>query len=305
MALLDSVPCTTDADAGRPIRTADPVGGRLGDLVLLGVATVVAMVGPTGLTLFDPREDIVEYVSIFAVPLLLGWLAMLFADGQPTPATSSARDRGVQARHQGVRVQCRTGRHRLLPDRASRCRAASSSSRSSSGLRCSSWVAWPSGASSSGASPRAPQEGVVIAGNPSTSTRWRRCCAGSPGWLHRPGGADHAGNHARRDPAGIPVLGTHRPGRHGRSRRRTPTSSSSPTGRSRAPTTCAARCGTWRHCRAGHRRAEPHRRLQRAAQGAAGGRAPAGAPGVAADPCTPRTGPSGSSTSRLDGACSS
>ena len=39
------------------------------------------MVGRQQLTFFDPRDDVVDYVSVGAVPLLVGWLAMLLAVG--------------------------------------------------------------------------------------------------------------------------------------------------------------------------------------------------------------------------------
>jgi len=51
------------------------------DLCLLAVATIAAMVGRQTLTFFDPREDIVDYVTMVAAPLLLGWVMLLVAVG--------------------------------------------------------------------------------------------------------------------------------------------------------------------------------------------------------------------------------
>jgi exopolysaccharide biosynthesis polyprenyl glycosylphosphotransferase len=58
-----------------------PAAAAIFDLVLLAVATMAAMLGRQQLGLFDPRDDIVDYVAIAAVPLLVGWLAMLRAVG--------------------------------------------------------------------------------------------------------------------------------------------------------------------------------------------------------------------------------
>ena len=58
-----------------------PMAAAIGDLLVLAFATFAAMLGRQTLTVFDPRDDIVDYVSIGALPLLVGWLAMLLAVG--------------------------------------------------------------------------------------------------------------------------------------------------------------------------------------------------------------------------------
>ncbi len=51
------------------------------DLLLLAVATVVAILGRQHLGVFEPRSDVVEYVSQAAAPLLAGWLVAVLAFG--------------------------------------------------------------------------------------------------------------------------------------------------------------------------------------------------------------------------------
>src|SRR3954447_18450970 len=53
------------------------VGAAVGDVVWLAVATVVAMLGRQRIEFFDPRNDISTYVLVAAVPIVVGWLAVL------------------------------------------------------------------------------------------------------------------------------------------------------------------------------------------------------------------------------------
>jgi exopolysaccharide biosynthesis polyprenyl glycosylphosphotransferase len=58
-----------------------PLAAAVGDFALLAAATVIAMIGRQQLTFFDPRSDVGRLVTVAAAPLLVGWLAMLFAVG--------------------------------------------------------------------------------------------------------------------------------------------------------------------------------------------------------------------------------
>ena len=58
-----------------------PLAAAIGDLVVLVVATLIAMIGRQELTWFDPRTDVVDFVSVAALPLVVGWMAMLLAVG--------------------------------------------------------------------------------------------------------------------------------------------------------------------------------------------------------------------------------
>ena len=48
---------------------------------MLTLAVFIAMIGRQELTFFDPRDDVVDFVSVAAGPLLIGWAAMLLAVG--------------------------------------------------------------------------------------------------------------------------------------------------------------------------------------------------------------------------------
>jgi exopolysaccharide biosynthesis polyprenyl glycosylphosphotransferase len=77
MALLDSaVLRMARVDSSGSARLI-PLAAAIGDLFLLAVATIAAAVGRQQLAFFDSRDDIVDYVALGAVPLLVGWLAML------------------------------------------------------------------------------------------------------------------------------------------------------------------------------------------------------------------------------------
>ncbi len=67
----------------QPSRSARwiPIVAGVGDLFMLACATFVAMVGRQRLQVFDARTDIVDYVTVAAGPLLIGWLLMLIAVG--------------------------------------------------------------------------------------------------------------------------------------------------------------------------------------------------------------------------------
>ena len=59
-----------------------PMAAAIGDLLLLAVRDASRRCSDaSSSTFFDPRDDIVDYVSVGAVPLLVGWLAMLRAVG--------------------------------------------------------------------------------------------------------------------------------------------------------------------------------------------------------------------------------
>jgi exopolysaccharide biosynthesis polyprenyl glycosylphosphotransferase len=58
-----------------------PLAAAIGDFILLALTVVIAMVGRQQLTFFDPRTDVVDFVSVAAGPLLVGWAAMLIAVG--------------------------------------------------------------------------------------------------------------------------------------------------------------------------------------------------------------------------------
>jgi exopolysaccharide biosynthesis polyprenyl glycosylphosphotransferase len=62
-----------------------PLLAALSDLLLLAVATLTAMLGRQHLGVFEPRGDVVEYVSQAAAPLLVGWLAAVLALGGYAP----------------------------------------------------------------------------------------------------------------------------------------------------------------------------------------------------------------------------
>jgi len=77
MALLDiAVRRRARADSFRSARLVPLLAGIV-DLSLLSVSTVVAMLGRQHIAFFDPRDDIVDFVSLAAIPLLLGWLVVL------------------------------------------------------------------------------------------------------------------------------------------------------------------------------------------------------------------------------------
>ncbi len=80
MTLLDSA---VRRMTGQPSHSARliPLASAIGDFAVLAVATMVAMIGRQELTWFDARDDIIGFVSAAAVPLLIGWLAMLLAVG--------------------------------------------------------------------------------------------------------------------------------------------------------------------------------------------------------------------------------
>jgi exopolysaccharide biosynthesis polyprenyl glycosylphosphotransferase len=81
MALLDSaVRRMAHVDAYRSARLVPLLAGLV-DFAVLVVSTVVAMLGRQHIAFFDPRDDVVDFVSLAAIPLLLGWLAMLRAVG--------------------------------------------------------------------------------------------------------------------------------------------------------------------------------------------------------------------------------
>jgi exopolysaccharide biosynthesis polyprenyl glycosylphosphotransferase len=58
-----------------------PLVAAAGDFLLLAFAVFVAMIGRQELTFFDARDDVVDFVSVAAGPLLVGWAAMLLAVG--------------------------------------------------------------------------------------------------------------------------------------------------------------------------------------------------------------------------------
>ena len=81
MALLDNavrrMARTELSQSARKI----PFAAGMGDLVVLAIATIVAVLGRQRISWFDPRDDVVSYVSVAAAPILVGWLAMLRAVG--------------------------------------------------------------------------------------------------------------------------------------------------------------------------------------------------------------------------------
>jgi exopolysaccharide biosynthesis polyprenyl glycosylphosphotransferase len=81
MALLHSAVRTTKSVQTTRSNRLIPLVAATGDLLLLAVATLAAMVGRQRLTFFDPRDDVVDFVSVVALPLLVGWLAVLLAVG--------------------------------------------------------------------------------------------------------------------------------------------------------------------------------------------------------------------------------
>jgi exopolysaccharide biosynthesis polyprenyl glycosylphosphotransferase len=58
-----------------------PFLAGIGDLVVLALTVFAAMIGRQELTFFDARTDVVDFVSVAAGPLLLGWAAMMLAVG--------------------------------------------------------------------------------------------------------------------------------------------------------------------------------------------------------------------------------
>ncbi len=58
-----------------------PLAAAIGDFAMLAIAVFVAMIGRQELTFFDPRADVVDFVSVAIGPLLVGWAAMLLAVG--------------------------------------------------------------------------------------------------------------------------------------------------------------------------------------------------------------------------------
>ena len=58
-----------------------PLAAAIGDFAMLAIAVFVAMIGRQELTFFDPRTDVVDFVSVAIAPLLVGWAAMLLAVG--------------------------------------------------------------------------------------------------------------------------------------------------------------------------------------------------------------------------------
>ena len=55
------------------------------DLAVLALSGIVAVIGRQHISLFAPRNDVVEIVTLASVPLLLGWMAMLRAVGAYSP----------------------------------------------------------------------------------------------------------------------------------------------------------------------------------------------------------------------------
>ena len=55
------------------------------DLAVLALSGIAAVLGRQHIALFAPRDDVVEIVTLAAVPLLLGWMAMLRAVGAYSP----------------------------------------------------------------------------------------------------------------------------------------------------------------------------------------------------------------------------
>jgi exopolysaccharide biosynthesis polyprenyl glycosylphosphotransferase len=55
------------------------------DLAVLALSGLAAVLGRQHIALFAPRDDVVEIVTLAAVPLLLGWMAMLRAVGAYSP----------------------------------------------------------------------------------------------------------------------------------------------------------------------------------------------------------------------------
>ena len=58
-----------------------PYVAAAGDLLLLALATLLAVVGRQQLTVFSPSHDVVEVVSVAVLPLLGGWMTMLVTVG--------------------------------------------------------------------------------------------------------------------------------------------------------------------------------------------------------------------------------
>jgi len=67
----------------QPSRSARwiPIAACVGDLVMLSIATFLAMLGRQELRIFDPRGDVADYVAAAAAPVLIGWLLILLAVG--------------------------------------------------------------------------------------------------------------------------------------------------------------------------------------------------------------------------------
>ena len=61
-----------------------PYVAAVGDLLLLAVATLLAVVGRQQLTVFEPSSDVAEVVSVAVLPLLGGWMTMLLGVGAYT-----------------------------------------------------------------------------------------------------------------------------------------------------------------------------------------------------------------------------
>jgi exopolysaccharide biosynthesis polyprenyl glycosylphosphotransferase len=77
MTLLDSAARRiARADPSRPARLV-PIAALATDILVLPLVTVVAIAGRQGLPFFAPRGDVVEYVSVAAVPIVLAWLVLI------------------------------------------------------------------------------------------------------------------------------------------------------------------------------------------------------------------------------------
>ena len=224
-----------------------PLAAAIGDLAMLAIAVFVAMIGRQELTFFDPRTDVVDFVSVAIVPLLVGWAAMLLAVGAYArdifgagteeyklvlkASLLSAGLVGIGCYLTGFPLSrgffllaFTIGTPLLLGWRFV-FRRSIQHTRRHGHLR----------------------QGVIIAGNPrhvdEVAAVLRR-----ESWLGYTvlGALTTLEAPDRGDPGGHPRPGLDHRRRRRHRGRRAPTSSSSPTARSPAPTTCAARCGTSR-----------------------------------------------------------
>ena len=129
-----------------------PVTALTVDLtIIIGVGTVAAL-GRERLGIFDNSATVVDTLGLAAPFMLLGWVLAIAVLGGYRRNVFGAGDRGVQAGRQRQPRGGQPRRGRLLPRPASRCRAASSSSPSSSACR-----PWSSGAVLRSAPPQRPQ----------------------------------------------------------------------------------------------------------------------------------------------------
>ena len=229
-----------------------PLAAAVGDLLMLALAVFIAMIGRQELTFFDPtrRRRRLRQRRPRARCSSAG-LAMLLAVGAYARDIFGAGHRGVQAGRQGLAAQRRPGRDRLLPDRASRSRAASSCWPSRSGRRCCCSGAWCFRRSIQHTrAPRPPPRGRDHRREPAPHRRGgRRAAPRVVARLHGAGRAHHARRPRWWRPRPASRSSAPPPTPPPRSRASAPTSSSSPTAPSPAPTTCGARCGTSRPLR--------------------------------------------------------